>query len=155
MRARATYDAAERALTDAPACSAAVTFRELAGVRAVQKRWAEASELAQAAVDADRSDAGGLAPAGTSLFLQDDRRGALARVERGGRTAAGYAANQRAATDAGAGRRARRSGEAGRSGDARQRRARAAAAGRGPLDLARHRRVRAAAERPRRTCARR
>ena len=71
------YDAAERALTDAPACSAAVTFRELAGVRAVQKRWAEASELAQAAVDADRSDPGAWRLLGTSLFLQDDRRGAL------------------------------------------------------------------------------
>lgn len=71
------YDAAERALTDAPACSAAVTFRELAGVRAVQKRWSEATELAQAAVDADRSDAGAWRLLGTSLFLQDDRRGAL------------------------------------------------------------------------------
>ena len=71
------YDAAEHALTDAPACSAAVTFRELAGVRAVQKRWAEATELAQAAVDADRSDPGAWRLLGTSLFLQDDRRGAL------------------------------------------------------------------------------
>src|SRR5688572_1973395 len=50
------YDAAARALTEAPACSAAMTLRELAGVRAAQNRWAEASELAQAAVDADRND---------------------------------------------------------------------------------------------------
>ena len=46
-------------------------------MRAVQKRWAEASELAQAAVDADRSDADAWRLLGTSLFLQDDRRGAL------------------------------------------------------------------------------
>jgi predicted double-glycine peptidase len=71
------YDAAARALTEAPACSAAVTFRELAGVRAVQKRWAEATEPAQAAVDADRSDPVAWRLLGTSLFLQDDQRGAL------------------------------------------------------------------------------
>lgn len=77
LASEGAYDAAERALTDAPACSAAVTFRELAGVRAVQKRWAEATELAQAAVDADRSDPVAWRLLGTSLFLQDDRRGAL------------------------------------------------------------------------------
>ena len=43
----------------------------------MQKRWAEATELAQAAVDADRSDQGAWRLLGTSLFLQDDRRGAL------------------------------------------------------------------------------
>ena len=72
------YTGAERALTDGPAvCSAGTTLRELAGVRAVQKRWSEASELAQAAVDTDRSDAGAWRLLGTTLFLQDDRRGAL------------------------------------------------------------------------------
>ena len=72
------YAAAERTLTDGPAvCSAGATFRELAGVRAVQKRWSEASDLAQAAVDADRGDANAWRLLGTSLFLQDDRRGAL------------------------------------------------------------------------------
>ena len=71
------FDAAERALTEAPACSAAVTFRELAGVRAVQKRWVEATELAQAAVDADPEDAGAWRLLATSLFLQDDRGAAL------------------------------------------------------------------------------
>ena len=72
------YAGAERTLTDAPAvCSAGTTFRELAGVRAVQKRWSEASELAQAAVDADRSDSDAWRLLGTSLFVQDDRRGAL------------------------------------------------------------------------------
>lgn len=72
------FAAAERALTDTPAaCNAAVIFRELAGVRAVQKRWPEASELAYAAVNADRSDTGAWRLLATSLFLQDDRRGAL------------------------------------------------------------------------------
>jgi hypothetical protein len=72
------YAGAERALTDGPAvCSAGTTLRELAGVRAVQKRWSEASELAQAAVDADRSDADAWRLLATSRFLQDDRHGAL------------------------------------------------------------------------------
>ena len=71
------YDAAARALTEAPACSAAVTLRELAGVRAVQKRWAEATELAQAAVDVDRLDPVAWRILGTSLFLQNNPQGAL------------------------------------------------------------------------------
>jgi predicted double-glycine peptidase len=72
------FGGADRALTNTPAaCSASVTFRELAGVRAVEKRWAEATELAQAAVDADRADAGAWRLLATSRFLQDDQRGAL------------------------------------------------------------------------------
>jgi hypothetical protein len=78
LAGQSDFGGAERAITDSPAaCSAAVTFRELAGVRAVEKRWAEATELAQAAVAADSADAGAWRLLATSRFLQDDQRGAL------------------------------------------------------------------------------
>jgi len=67
---------AERSLASAIGCSAAL--RELAGVRVLQKRWAEASDLAMAATAADGQDAYAWKVLATSRFVQHDRMGALA-----------------------------------------------------------------------------
>lgn len=67
--------AAERTLSSAIDCPAAM--RELAGVRVLQKRWAEAADLASAAVAADVRDAYAWKVLGTSRFVQDDHLGAL------------------------------------------------------------------------------
>ena len=69
-------DGAERALSAALGCPAAM--RELAGVRVLQKRWAEASDLASAAVEADAADTYAWKVLATSRFVQNDRLGALA-----------------------------------------------------------------------------
>lgn len=69
-------EAAERTLSSAIGCPAAM--RELAGVRVLQKRWAEAADLASAAVAADERDAYAWKVLGTSRFVQNDRLGALA-----------------------------------------------------------------------------
>jgi hypothetical protein len=68
--------AAERALSAALGCPAAL--RELAGVRVLQKRWAEASDLAAAAVEADAADSYAWKVLATSRFVQNDSLGALA-----------------------------------------------------------------------------
>jgi len=68
-------DEAERVLARAIACPGAT--RELAGIRILQKRWAEAADLASAAVAADRSDGYAWKVLATSRFVQDDRLGAL------------------------------------------------------------------------------
>ena len=68
---------AERALTAALACPGAAAARELAGVRLLQRRWPEVTELARVAVTSDPADAHAWKLLGTSLFVQDDRRGAL------------------------------------------------------------------------------
>ena len=68
-------DAAERLLASAISCPA--SLRELAGVRALQKRWAEAADLAAAATAADDSDAYAWKLLATSRFVQNDRSGAL------------------------------------------------------------------------------
>jgi hypothetical protein len=73
---------AERLLASAIGCPAAL--RELAGVRALQKRWAEASDLASAAVAADGQDAYSWRLLATSRFVQGDRMGALAAWNRVG-----------------------------------------------------------------------
>ena len=67
---------AERTLSGAVGCPAAL--RELAGVRVLQKRWAEAADLASAAVRGDREDAYAWKVLATSRFVQNDRLGALA-----------------------------------------------------------------------------
>ena len=69
---------AERVLTTTSACSASTTFRELAGLRALQRRWPEAGELAASAVGVDPADDAAWRLLATSRFLQNDRRGALA-----------------------------------------------------------------------------
>ncbi|HEY6506713.1 MAG TPA: C39 family peptidase, partial [Vicinamibacterales bacterium] len=69
---------AERVLTTSTACSASTTFRELAGLRALQRRWPEAGELAASAVEVDPADQAAWRLLATSRFVQNDRRGALA-----------------------------------------------------------------------------
>jgi hypothetical protein len=69
-------EAAERVFAEAVACPGAT--RELAGVRVLQKRWVEASDLASAAVAADQGDDYAWKVLATSRFVQNDRLGALA-----------------------------------------------------------------------------
>lgn len=69
------FEAAERVLAAAVACPGAT--RELAGVRALQKRWVEAADLASAAVAADAHDGYAWKVLATSRFVQNDRLGAL------------------------------------------------------------------------------
>lgn len=69
------FDAAERVLASALGCPAAL--RELAGVRVLQKRWLEASDLAAAATREDPADAYAWKVLATSRFVQNDRAGAL------------------------------------------------------------------------------
>ena len=68
-------DAAERALASALSCPGG--FRELAGVRLLQRRWPDVAQLATAAVTEDRTDAHAWRLLATSRFLQDDLTGAL------------------------------------------------------------------------------
>ena len=70
-------DAAERALTSALACPGPAASRELAGVRLLQRRWPDVTELATAALDADPNDGFAWRLLATSRFVQDDRSGAL------------------------------------------------------------------------------
>ena len=71
------FEAAERALTAALACPGPAASRELAGVRLLQRRWPEVTELATAALDADPHDGYAWKLLATSRFVQDDRVGAL------------------------------------------------------------------------------
>ena len=69
--------AAERRLTGALSCGGSAPLRELAGLRLLQRRWGEVSDLASAAVNEDPSDALAWRLLATSRFVQDDRIGAL------------------------------------------------------------------------------
>jgi hypothetical protein len=70
-------DGAERRLTPALSCGGSAALRELAGVRLLQRRWGEVSDLASAAVAEDPSDAHAWRLLATSRFVQDDGAGAL------------------------------------------------------------------------------
>jgi predicted double-glycine peptidase len=70
-------DEAARRLIGALSCSGSAPLRELAGVRLLQRRWAEVADLASAAVAEDSSDAHAWRLLATSRFVQDDRAGAL------------------------------------------------------------------------------
>jgi hypothetical protein len=70
-------DGAERRLTGALSCGGSAPLRELAGVRLLQRRWGEVSDLAAAAIGADPSDEHAWRLLATSRFVQDDRAGAL------------------------------------------------------------------------------
>ena len=70
-------DAAERRLTSALSCGGSAPLRELAGLRLLQRRWSEVSDLAAAAVREDPADAHAWRLLATSRFVQDDRSGAL------------------------------------------------------------------------------
>jgi hypothetical protein len=64
--------AAERTLTAALGCSGASAARELAGVRVLQRRWSDASELARTALARDPHDAYAWQVLATSEFIQDE-----------------------------------------------------------------------------------
>ena len=81
------YAGAERVLTSALSCPGGAAYRELAGLRVLQKRWSDASSLAETAVQADASDAYAWRLLATARFLQDDRIGALKALNRAGEPA--------------------------------------------------------------------
>ena len=68
---------AERSLASAMTCPGAAPFRELAGLRVLQRRWPEATDLAAAAVKRDPSDAYSWKLLATARFVNDDRLNAL------------------------------------------------------------------------------
>ncbi len=72
------FEGAERSLTSALACPGGAAYRELAGLRALQRRWPDAAELASTATQADAMDAAAWRLLATARFLEDDRPGALA-----------------------------------------------------------------------------
>jgi len=74
---RNDLDGAERVLTSSLTCAGAAGWRELAGVRALQRRWPEASELAATALAADPHDEYAARLLGTSEFLQNHSSSAL------------------------------------------------------------------------------
>jgi hypothetical protein len=74
--------AAEQRLTTALSCGGASALRELAGVRVLQRRWADVEALSEAATAADPVDAYGWRLLGTSRFVQNNRDGALAAWNR-------------------------------------------------------------------------
>jgi predicted double-glycine peptidase len=68
---------AERTLAAALSCPGPAPMRELAGVRLLQRRWPDVSELASAAVAIEPRDAHSWRLLGTSRFVQNDPLGAL------------------------------------------------------------------------------
>jgi hypothetical protein len=68
---------AERTLTQSLSCGGAAPLRELAGVRVLQRRWADVEALASAAVAEDAADAHAWRLLATSRFVQDNPSGAL------------------------------------------------------------------------------
>jgi len=70
-------DAAERNLTGALSCGGSAALRELAGLRLLQRRWPEVTELASATLAIDPMDAYAWQLLATSRFVQDDPVGAL------------------------------------------------------------------------------
>lgn len=71
-------ESAERTLTSALACPGPAPLRELAGVRVLQNRWPDATDLAAAAVRQDAGDQFAWRLLATGLFLQNDFGSALA-----------------------------------------------------------------------------
>jgi predicted double-glycine peptidase len=69
--------AAERSLTAALSCGGAAAMRELAGVRVLQRRWADVEALSATATAIDPGDPYGWRLLGTSRFVQNNRFGAL------------------------------------------------------------------------------
>ena len=70
-------EAAERTLTSALGCPGPAAARELAGVRLLQRRWPEVTELASTAVAIDPADRYAWKLLGTSRFIENDSDGAL------------------------------------------------------------------------------
>jgi hypothetical protein len=71
------FDGAEQRLTAALTCPGAAALRELAGLRLLQRRWADVQSLSSAAIDIDSSDAHAWRLLATSRFVQNDRLAAL------------------------------------------------------------------------------
>ena len=71
-------DGAERSLTTALSCDGAAALRELAGVRLLQRRWADVESLASTAVRVEPQDKYGWQLLGTSRFVQNEPMRALA-----------------------------------------------------------------------------
>lgn len=71
------FDAAERSLAAALECGGPAALRELAGLRLLQKRWGDVTELASAALAEDPRDTYSWKVLATGRFVQDDRLGAL------------------------------------------------------------------------------
>lgn len=74
--------AAEQHLTTALSCGGAAAMRELAGVRVLQRRWADVEALSNAATATEPRDPYGWRLLGTSRFVQNNRDGALAAWNR-------------------------------------------------------------------------
>jgi predicted double-glycine peptidase len=77
----------ERALTSALACPGGAAYRELAGLRVLQKRWTDVASLAETATDTDVADAYAWRLLATARFLLDDRAGALEALNQAGEPA--------------------------------------------------------------------
>jgi hypothetical protein len=75
---------AEQTLASAMPCPGAAPFRELAGVRLLQRRWPEAIDLSAAAVERDPSDLYSWRLLATARFAADDRLAALEAWNRAG-----------------------------------------------------------------------
>jgi hypothetical protein len=74
---RSDLDRAEHTLVSALSCPGDAAFRELAGIRVVQRRWSDAADLAAAAVTRDPSDDYAWRLLATARFVTDDSLGAL------------------------------------------------------------------------------
>jgi predicted double-glycine peptidase len=81
------FAGAERTLTSALACPGGAAYRELAGLRVLQKRWNDVASLADTATQADSNDAHAWRLLATARFLQNDRPGALAAFNQAGEPA--------------------------------------------------------------------
>jgi hypothetical protein len=81
------FAGAERTLTSALSCPGGAAYRELAGLRVLQKRWGDAASLADTATQADARDAHAWRLLATARFLQNDRPGALAAFNQAGEPA--------------------------------------------------------------------
>ena len=81
------YAASERALTSALSCPGSAAYRELAGLRVLQKRWSDVESLAGTAAQTDAGDAHAWRLLATARFLLDDRDGALAALNQAGEPA--------------------------------------------------------------------
>ena len=81
------YVGSERTLTSALSCPGGAAYRELAGLRVLQKRWSDAASLAGTATQVDDGDAYAWRLLATARFLQDDRAGALSALNRAGEPA--------------------------------------------------------------------
>src|SRR5262245_17084563 len=77
-------DESERTLVGALSCPGAAVFRELAGLRAVQRRWTEAADLAAAALARAPDDTYASRLLGTARFIEDDQLAALDAWNRAG-----------------------------------------------------------------------